>query len=228
MLADASGRSMRETIKALNTTFSAPTVPYPLPDEIRTTVENFLERYDNIDDHDSQRFHEDLHTLYQRQVASSPEKNGAFLSLLRMVRPAITGEARLTTWWNLIVKPTIDGSGHKRQEIEDAGEFVQSILIYDTEAGKDGEHARLSKLFTKRLLDAYLARTNVPLSAEDTVSAGDELLAHQIESVLVAFGRKLPKVRGYSLHGGVMTNSRRHSYWPSTSSSSRSNSGYRR
>lgn len=184
---------MRETVKALNTTFSAPTVTCPLPDELRTTIENFLERYDNIDDHDSQRLHEDLHTLYQRHVAPSPDKNGAFLALLRLVRPALTGEVRLTVWWNLALKPTINGVGHKRQEIEDAREIVLSILVYDTDTDKDGEHARLSKLFTKRLLDAYLARTNVPLSAEDTISPENELLAQELESVLVAFGRKMPK-----------------------------------
>jgi hypothetical protein len=193
--ADVVARSMRETVKALNTTFSAPTVPCPLPDELRTTIENFLERYDQIDDHDSQRFHEDLHTLYQRQVAASPEKHGAFLAVLRLLRPAIIGESRLTAWWNLVLKPTIDGTGHKRQAIEDAGDIVQSILVYDAEADKDGQHARLSTLFTKRILDAYLARTNVPLSAEDTISPENEVLAQQLEDVLVAFGRKMPKVR---------------------------------
>jgi hypothetical protein len=181
--ADVVARSMRETVRALNTTFSAPTVPCPLPDELRTTIENFLERYDQIDDHDSQRFNEDLHTLYQRQVAASPEKHG------------VIGESRLTAWWNLVLKPTIDGTGHKRQAIEDAGEIVQSILVYDAEADKDGQHARLSTLFTKRILDAYLARTNVPLSAEDTISPENEVLAQQLEDVLVAFGRKMPKVR---------------------------------
>lgn len=218
---------MRETVKALHTTFSAASVPCALPDELRTTIENFLERYENIDDHDSQRFHEDLHTLYQRQVATSPEKHGAFLAVLRLVRPAITGESRLTVWWTLILKPTIDGTGHRRQEMEDASEFVQSILVYDPEADKDGDHARLSKLFNKRLLDAYLARTNVPLSAEDTVSAGDELLAQQIESVLVAFGRKMPKVRGHCVRGERMANGRRPSSWPSMSSSCRSSTAYR-
>jgi hypothetical protein len=186
---------MREAVKALNTTFAAPSVPYPLPDELRTAIENFLERYDKIDDHDSQRFHDDLHALYQRQVAAYPEKHGAFLAVLRLLRPALTGEARLTVWWNLALKPTIDGTGHKRQEIKDAKEIVLSILVYDTETDKDGEHARLSKLFTKRLLDAYLTRTNVPLSAEDTISPENELLSQELESVLVAYGRKMPKVR---------------------------------
>ncbi|KAH7395234.1 Hamartin protein-domain-containing protein [Phaeosphaeria sp. MPI-PUGE-AT-0046c] len=192
---------MREAVRALNTTFSAPTLTCPLPDELQTTIENFLERYDNIDDHDSQRFHEDLHTLYQRHVAPSPDKNGPFLEVLRMVRPALTGEVRLTVWWNLALKPTINGVGHKRQEIEDAREIMLTILVYNAETDKDGEQARLSKLFTKRILDAYLARTNVPLSAEDTISPENELLAQQLESVLVTFGRKMPKVRNTHVRG---------------------------
>ncbi|KAF1943063.1 hypothetical protein EJ02DRAFT_502453 [Clathrospora elynae] len=185
--------SMRESIKALNTAFSATTVPYPLPDELCDAIEKFLERYDNIEEHDAQRFHEDLHALYLRHVANSPEKRSAFLSALRLLRPAITGEVRLTTWWSLVLKPVIDGIGHKRSELEDARELVQSILVYDTEADKDGEHARVSSLFTKRILDAYLARTNVLSSVEDAVSPENDFIAHELESVLVAFGRKMPK-----------------------------------
>jgi hypothetical protein len=185
---------MRETIKALNTTFSAPSVPYPLPDELREAIESFLERYDGIDDHDSQRFHDDLYTIYQRHIVASQEKHGAFMSVLRMLRPAITGEPRLTVWWNAILKPTVDGAGHKRQQIEDATEVALSILVYDPEADRDGEHARLSRLFTKRTLDAYLARTNVPLSPQDIISTDNELVTLQLESLIVKFGRKMPKV----------------------------------
>jgi hypothetical protein len=189
---------MRETIKALNTTFSATTVPYPLPDELRATIESFLERYDDIDDHDSQRFHEDLHALYQRHVANSPQKRGAFLSALRLLRPAITGEARLTAWWNSALKPIMDGIGHNKHEIEDARAFTQSILIYDLEEDKDGEGARLSGLFTRKILDAYLARTNVPASPEHVVSPENDFVAHELESVLVTFGRRMPKVGAYT------------------------------
>jgi hypothetical protein len=185
---------MRETVKALNIAFSAPSVPYPLPDELCEAIASFLQRYENIEDHDSQRFHDDLHTLYQRQVAASPEKHGAFLAVLRLVRPALTGEARLTTWWNLILKPTINGVGHKRRELEDATETMLSILVYDPEADRDGEHARLSVRFTTRILETYLARTNVPLSAEDTISPDNESVSIELESLILAFGRKMPKV----------------------------------
>lgn len=186
--------SMRETIKALDSTFSTPDVPYPLPDELCTTIQSFLDRYDKIDDHDSQRFHEDLYTLYQRHVAEDVTKHGAFLSALRLVHTALTGEARLTTWWNLVLKPTIDGIGHKRHEIEDAREIVQSILIYDAEDDSNGERARLSNVFTRKILDAYLARTNVSSLPENVMSPENEFIANELESVLVSFGRKMPKV----------------------------------
>jgi hypothetical protein len=190
---------MKDTIKALNTTFAATTVPYPLPDELHATIQTFLERYDDIDDHDSQRFHEDLHALYLRHVAGNSEKKSAFLLALRMLQPAITGEMRLTVWWDLVLKPTIDGIGHKRHDIEHAREFVQSILVYDTELDQDGELARLSNLFTKKILDAYVARTRVPTSAEHAVAPEDEFVSHELESVLVSFGRKRPKVSRYTL-----------------------------
>ena len=165
---------MRESLKALNAAFSASAVPDPLPDELYATIHAFLQRYDDIDDHDSQRFHDDLHALYLRHVANSPDKRGAFLSALRLLRPAITGEARLTAWWNSTLRPVIDGIGYKKSEIEDARAFVQSILVYDPGEDHDGEHARLSALFTNKILDAYLARTKVP---SDAVSPEKDFVA---------------------------------------------------
>ena len=185
---------MRETVKALTTTFAAPDVPYPLPDELRATIETFLDRYHDIDNHDSQRLHEDLHALYLHHVAGNPEKLGAFLAALRLLQPVITGEARLTAWWDLALKPIIDGTGYKRHEVEDAREFLQGVLVYDSDADNDGDRARLSALFTKKLLDAYLARSTIPASPEHTLSLEDEAISHELESVLVTFGRKMPKV----------------------------------
>lgn len=190
---------MRDTIKLLNSTFSAATTTYPLPDEIHQTIEAFLERHNDIDEHDSQRLHEDLLSLYMRHVDGHPEKRGSFLSALRFLRPALTGEARVDEWWDLVIKPTIDAVGHKRHEIEDAQEFLQGLLVFDADEDKTGDRARLSKHFSKKVLDIYLSRTKVPSAAEDSVSTEDEYVSHQLESILVAFGRRKPKVQYFSL-----------------------------
>lgn len=186
---------MREAIKALSATFSSPTVPYPLPVELQQTIEAFLDRHQDIDDHDSQRLQDELLPLYKRYVAGDPEKHGPFISALKLLRPAIRGASRLEEWWNLVIQPTIDAIGHKRSEIEDARDFVQGILVFDSDDDKDGENARMSALFSAKLLNIYLLRTRVPTAEESTVSPEDEFIAHELESILVAFGRRKPKVR---------------------------------
>ncbi|KAF1994788.1 hypothetical protein P154DRAFT_364977 [Amniculicola lignicola CBS 123094] len=188
-----SAGSMRETVKALTATFSATTTPFPLPEELHQTIQAFLDKYHGIDDHDSQRFHDDLLSLYMRHVAGNPEKHGSFLSALRHLRPVLTGEARLNEWWGLVVKPTVETMGHKKQEIEDARDFVQGILVFDVEDDKDGELAQLSDAFSRKMLDAYLLVTKVPSSTGDVVCPEDEFVGHELETILVNFGRRKPK-----------------------------------
>lgn len=185
---------MKASIKALDSTFSAPTVPCPLPDELVATIQAFLDKYAPIDEHDSQRFHEDLHALYLRHVAGKPEKHGAFLSLLRILRPAITGEDRLSVWWDAVIKPTLDGTGYKRQQIEDAREFISTVLVYDADSEQNAG-AQLSKSFTKKVLDAYIERLDVHASADILMFPENNFVAQELETVLIAFGRKMPKVR---------------------------------
>lgn len=188
-----SSGSMKEAVRALNSTFSAPITPYPLPEDLQQTIEAFLDRYQNIDDHDSQRLQDELLPLYKKYVADNPDKHGPFLSALKLLRPAIRGESRLAEWWTLVIRPTIDAIGHKREEIEDAREFLQGILIFDAEDDKSGGKAQLSAQFSKRLLEAYLERTKIPFTEDDTASPQDEFIAHELESVLITFGRRKPR-----------------------------------
>jgi hypothetical protein len=92
-----------------------------------------------------------------------------------------------------VVKPTIDTAGHKRQEIEDAKEFLHSILSFDAEEDKSGEHARLAKHFSSMILDMYLAKTRVPSTAEDVVSPEDAVVSHELEAILLTYGRGKPR-----------------------------------
>jgi len=184
---------MREAIRLVSSTFAASTVATPLPDELHEAIDGFLNRYRDIDDHDSQRFHEDLLPLYMRHVAGHPDKNAPFLHLLRRVRPALKGESQWNEWWDLVVKPTIDSVGHKSHEVEAAKETLQGILQFEADEDRDGECARLSSVFLQKTLDLYLARTKIPSSVEDTVSPGDDYISHEVESVLVAYGRRKPK-----------------------------------
>lgn len=167
-----------------------------MPDELQQTIEAFLERNQRLDDSDSQRLHEDLLSLHNKYVATSPDKLSAFVHLLRLLQPTIRGEKRLEDWWLLVIRPVVDAIGHKRDTIDDAREFLLGILLFDAEDDKSGDSAFLSAKFLGRVMEAYMARSKVPTLESEEISPEDEFIAQELESILVTFGKKKPLV-GY-------------------------------
>ncbi|KAL9085051.1 MAG: hypothetical protein Q9165_007792 [Trypethelium subeluteriae] len=185
--------TLKDAIKALNVTFSGSSVPLPLPEQLQTSIETFLDKHTNLDDHDSQRLQEELLTVFHKHVASSNEKHAPFIRTLRQFRPAITGQARLLEWWELIIRPSIDTVGQKKKVNEEAKEFLLSILVYDVEDKDREEKSKLSDEFLTVLLNIYLDRARMPTADGITTSPEDEYIARDLESLFVAFGRKKPK-----------------------------------
>lgn len=167
---------------------------HPLPDELQQTIEAFLERNTKLDDSDSQRLHEDLLSVHNKYVATSPDKLGAFVHVLRLLQPAIRGEKRLEDWWLLVIRPVVDAIGHNRETSQDAREFLLGILLFDADDDKTGDSASLSAKFLGRVMEAYMARSKVPTSEQEEISPEDEFIAQELESILVAFGKKKPLV----------------------------------
>ncbi|KAF1982198.1 hypothetical protein K402DRAFT_407851 [Aulographum hederae CBS 113979] len=184
---------LKDAVKAVTQAFAVPSVQHPLPDDLQRTIETFLHSHNPIDESDSQKLHEELLSVYNKSVLESPEKHGPFVSVLRLLRPAITGQSRLDEWWMLAIKPTIDAVGHRRDTIEDAREFLLGIMTFDPEEDHSGERSKTSTHFTTKLIDAYLARTRIPSGTEEAVSPEDDFIAHELEAILVAFGRKMPE-----------------------------------
>jgi hypothetical protein len=185
-------RSLKDTLKAINSAFY--TESHPLPDELQQTIEVFLDRHQQIEESDSQRLHEELLSVYNKYVSNNPELHGQFVHILRLLRPAILGVKRLEEWWSLVIRPTVDAIGHKRDTIEDAREFLLSILVFDADEDPSREKASLSIQFTRRLMEAYLARSKIPTDEGEVVSPEDEFIAQELEGILVAFGKKKPLV----------------------------------
>lgn len=176
----------------MNSRFADQSLSCPIPEEFEQTIDQFVHSQQNIEDVDSQRLHDELVSIYNRHVIGNADKQGPFVAVLRLLRPLITGESRLDQWWTLVIRPTVDSIGQRRDTIEDAKDFLLGILDFDPEDNISGEKARISALFTQKLLDTYLARTKIP-SGDDVVSPEDEFIAHELEGILVSFGRKKPK-----------------------------------
>jgi len=190
---------MKDAVKALNQRFSESSLSSPLPEDLERILGQFVLSHPTIDESESQRLHDELMAVHNKYVVGNSENHPPFLATLRALRPVLRGESRLDEWWTLVIRPTIDSIGHKRDTIEDAKEFLLGVMVYNQEEDKTGEKAIISEHFTRQLLDAYLERTKIPFG-DEIVSPEDEFIAHDIEGILVSFGRKKPKVKPSPSH----------------------------
>ena len=205
--ADAVSSTLKELSKALTSVLSPTIPPYPLPNELQDTVQIFLDKHSNITDQDSQRLQDELLTLYNKWVAEDERKHATFLACLRLLSPGIRGTDRLLEWWNMLLRPTLESLGQHKGVVSDAREILLSLLVFEDDEDVNGEKARVSEMFTARLLDIYLEKTKMQASDEDTQTTEDHtasLIAHHLECVLVAFGKKRPKVCG-ALHPRLLS-----------------------
>ncbi|KAI9696343.1 MAG: hypothetical protein M1820_008185 [Bogoriella megaspora] len=188
-----SSGSLKDTVKALNATFSTASIALPLPEDLQTTLENYLDKHPDVEDSGSQRLQEELLTVFHKYVATKPDKHAPFIRALRQLRPAITGEARLLEWWQLIIRPSIDALGQKKKIIDEAKDFLLSVLAYDAEDRDVENKAALSRKFLSIVLDIYLDRARMPTADGAVKSPEDDYIAHDFESIFVSFARKKPK-----------------------------------
>lgn len=158
-----------------------------------------------IDTDESTRANQELKIFWERHVADNPHKTAAFAGVLRELRPAITGDESLLEWYVHAVKPVITGTGYRKTAVEDAQEFLASVMIYDEEEPNAVGRARTSNRICQDLLTAYLVRTQ-GLTEEDAFVAPDNAqVAGQIETVMTNFGRKMPKQFFTAINGLVIS-----------------------
>ncbi|RPB04259.1 hypothetical protein L873DRAFT_1786498 [Choiromyces venosus 120613-1] len=192
-----SGGSLKDLSKTLNVALSAPLPLYPLPDDVLNVIHAYLNKHINSDDHDSQRLHDELLSLHESKVRNRPEKHATFLACFRALRPGLIGVERLLKWWDILVRPTLDSMGQAKVVVADARAIVLSVLAYDDEDDPTGEKAKASAVFTDKLFEVFLEKTKL-ISSDRGAGFKEEqrqrFVSANVEAVLLAFGKRKPKV----------------------------------
>lgn len=189
-------RSLKDLVRALTATFASRKC-YPISEELSSAIQAYLDKHSSIEDHDSQRLHDELMHLYTTKVGSNPDRHAAFLSAFRGLRPALTGTDRLMAWWDIMVRPTLDSLGQAKAVVADARAVVLSVLVYDEDDANNEENAKTAAVFTERLFEVFLEKTKVSSSESGAGFAEEEkqrFVVSNVEAVLLAYGKRKPKV----------------------------------
>jgi hypothetical protein len=184
-------RTIQDATEALQVHFSAAKPPSLLPAEARRMLQHFMaQQFGEISDEESLRANQELKSFWERHVGESPHKSGAFCGVLKELRPAITSEADIWDWWRTAIKPVISATGYRKQTLNDAqGFLVGSMVHHDDEVGSETQPRLSSRLFGE-LFGIYIARTHEVSDKDALVAPENAQIAQQVESVLIAFGKK--------------------------------------
>lgn len=182
-------RSFKETSKALNAYI--PTVSLPLPDDLIQVIQAYLDKHNPIEESDSQRLQDELLNIYQRDVKNYPNRYSIFIAILRLLRPAITGSARIMQWWETLMVPMQDHLAEEKGLVFEYRGIMLDILVYDADGEKESYDANASALLSEKLLELWLKKSSITsLEAGPTA----QYLEEQVKQILIEFGKKRPKV----------------------------------
>lgn len=184
-------RTIKDATKALQVHFSPAKPASSLPPEARRMLQHFTDQSDDLfSDEDSSRANQELNNFWDRHVADNPQKLGAFVGVLKELRPAITAEADLWDWWRKAVKPVVTGTGFRKQALDDAQDFLIGAMVHRDEELGNESNSSLSDRLCGELFGIYIARTRDVSDEDHFVAPENAQIAQQVESILVAFGKR--------------------------------------
>lgn len=141
------------------------------------------------------RLQDELRTVFKNRVEGNQTTLVTFMTVLKCLQPAITAESDLVEWFNLALKPFTTQLGASRASLEDAQDFAVGAMLYDDEALDTKERMRTSVRLSSILIDAYVNCTApTPDDSHGPSLQAQSQAAQQLQSYLVAFGRKKAKV----------------------------------
>lgn len=187
--ADSWYSSFKELTKAVNAYIS--TVSLPLPDDLIQVIQAYIDKHLPIEESDSQRLHDELLNIYQKDVKNNPNRCTIFIAILRHLRPAIIGSARIIQWWETLMVPMLDHLAEEKCLVFEYRCILLDILVYDIDSEKKSDNANASALLSEKLVEVWLKNSDIGSS---DVGPAAHYIEEQVKLVLIEFGKKRPKV----------------------------------
>lgn len=164
-----------------------PNACLPLPADLVQVIEAYLEKH--IDDGPSERLHEELVSIWERNVQDTPSSHAPWLGILRRLLPALRDPTYLTEWWDRVQEPVLDHLADDKSLASEAWANTIAVLTCD-----DVENPPLSAALIQlatRLLRIWMQ--NVQLANQEGNSS-EFLKARLVRGGLLIYGKKRPKV----------------------------------
>ena len=181
-------------MKAIQPDFAPAKTFLALPPESRHILQKFIDNQEDLlsEDHRS-RVNTELRSFWDRLVAGSSLKTAVFAGVLKELGLSSLGYSRSLYWADTVALPLICTTGHSPSAIQDARDFLLSIMLSDDDFHTPEHKTKPLARLRLKLFDEYVRRTQTFESNQASLLSDDMQIARHIEDTLIAFGQKRPK-----------------------------------
>lgn len=132
-------------------------------------------------------------SIYQSSILNHPARIAPFLALLRTLKLGLQGSRRSLQWWDILSDPIIIHLGIEKGLAAEAKESLLDLLIYDEEEEENLKEAKAtSDDLAEVLMSTWLAKSKLAL---EELNEHAKFVEEQLQAIMLAFGRRRPKVR---------------------------------
>ncbi|KAK6332393.1 hypothetical protein TWF696_003109 [Orbilia brochopaga] len=191
-----SSGSLKDLIRAISTTVTTVPPPYPLPRDLITTIQSFLDRHVDDDENDQQRLNDELLAVHSSKVQGHKDRQLTYIAILKELKPALRGRERLMVWWECLLQPTMQNLESTKSSVVDARQLVLKMLVYDEDDDVHGDLKDVADLFTELLFEKYIAISKGQFAeSNENAENSDEsrFMCSNLEDILLSFGKRRAK-----------------------------------
>ncbi|KAK6499780.1 hypothetical protein TWF481_010138 [Arthrobotrys musiformis] len=190
-----SSGSLKDLLRAITTAVTSTPSPYPLPEDLSTTIQAFLDRHVDDDEGDQQRLSDELLAIHSTKVQGHKDRQLTFIGILGELKPALRGRDRMMVWWDCLLEPTMKNLDSTKTAVTDARQLVLKMLIYDDDEDIHGDLKEVSEIFTGLLFQKYIETANIHSGRNENSPNGEErrLMGSNVEEILLSFGKRRAK-----------------------------------
>ncbi|KAI1769494.1 Hamartin protein-domain-containing protein [Hypoxylon sp. FL1150] len=183
----SSAPTHKELTKAISGFF--PTARFPLPDDLVEIIDAYLNKHEKFEESVADKVHEELLSIFHRDVAQVPSRYAPFFAVLRSLRPVLGQPAKIFQWFDLLL-PALNYLNQEKGLASEVEAIVLDILTAedcnDPSSPTGGAAPQLAERTLLLWLEEYEAIGRTP----DALSDFKE---KQLRQTLLQYGKKRPK-----------------------------------
>lgn len=162
----------------------------PLPDDVKTAIETYLDKHEPYDDAVADRLQEDLVAIFDKYVRGNASATGPWMAILRRIQMALRSPEKVLFWFDAC-QTILDDTPLDKSVVKETIAAMMNTALLAEKLQDSFEGDSTSNPIIDRLLAIWIDNF-YPAHIE-----GNKSLEHNeqlLRDALGQFGRRKPKV----------------------------------